>query len=149
MEQGVPVTGGSASEGSASCMSRVHSQEGEPWQPPRKLRRSPPVKSQRPERSRVHPAHYVVYEDGNRVVYLPDNARHACALFAGARSASRWVDGGLRFRGTFGSQTPVHVCYLCHHLQISVRHACAGVGAGIASHSAWALASTIRLRSYS
>jgi N-acetyl-anhydromuramyl-L-alanine amidase AmpD len=82
-------------------------------------------------------AHYVIREDGDeatQMVELSDNAWHACAF--NRRSVGIEM-GGLASRG-FGAPLLTTaarmVAYLCHHLQIPVRHARAGVGPGIASH---------------
>ena len=57
------------------------------------------------------------------------------ALLAGARSASRWADSDLRFRRPLVANTARMSAYICHHWQIAVRLACAGVGPSIAWHS--------------
>jgi N-acetyl-anhydromuramyl-L-alanine amidase AmpD len=82
-------------------------------------------------------AHYVIREDGDeatQMVELSDNAWHACAF--NRRSVGIEM-GGFASRG-FGAPLLTTaarvVAYLCHHLQIPVRHARAGVGPGIASH---------------
>ena len=83
-------------------------------------------------------AHYVVREDGSeatQMVDLADNAWHACAF--NRRSVGVEM-GGFANRG-FGAHllatTARMFAFLCHHLQIPVRHARAGVGPGIASHN--------------
>ena len=83
-------------------------------------------------------AHYVVCEDGSeatQMVDLADNAWHACAF--NRRSVGVEM-GGFANRG-FGAHllatTARMFAFLCHHLQIPVRHARAGVGPGIASHN--------------
>ena len=82
-------------------------------------------------------AHYVVREDGceaTQMVDLADNAWHACAF--NRRSVGIEMSG-FSSRG-FGTPLVTAAArmfgYLCHHLQIPVRHARAGVGPGIASH---------------
>ena len=88
-------------------------------------------------RSKVS-AHYVVREDGGEVtqmVDLADNAWHACAF--NRRSVGIEM-GGFASRGfepPLLATTGRIFAYLCHHLQIPVRHARGGVGPGIASHS--------------
>jgi N-acetyl-anhydromuramyl-L-alanine amidase AmpD len=82
--------------------------------------------------------HYVVREDGAQamqMVDLADNAWHACAF--NRRSVGVEM-GGFASRGFAAAllaTTARMFAYLCHHLQIPVRHARAGVGPGIASHS--------------
>lgn len=82
-------------------------------------------------------AHLLVREDGDQatqMVDLADNAWHACAF--NRRSVGVEM-GGFANRG-FGAPllgTAARIsAYFCHHLQIPVRHARAGVGPGIASH---------------
>jgi N-acetyl-anhydromuramyl-L-alanine amidase AmpD len=82
-------------------------------------------------------AHLVVREDGSeatQMVDLADNAWHACAF--NRRSVGIEM-GGFASRG-FAPPLLATVArisaYFCHHLQIPVRHARAGVGPGIASH---------------
>ena len=82
-------------------------------------------------------AHIVVREDGGeatQMVDLADNAWHACAF--NRRSVGMEM-GGFASRG-FSEPlltTAARIsAYFCHHLQIPVRHARAGVGPGIASH---------------
>jgi N-acetyl-anhydromuramyl-L-alanine amidase AmpD len=83
-------------------------------------------------------AHYVVREDGGeatQMVDLADNAWHACAF--NRRSVGVEM-GGFANRGfdtPLLAATARIFAYLCHHLQIPVRHARAGVGPGVASHS--------------
>jgi N-acetyl-anhydromuramyl-L-alanine amidase AmpD len=83
-------------------------------------------------------AHYVVREDGGeatQMVDLADNAWHACAF--NRRSVGVEM-GGFASRGFDSRLLVTTACifaYLCYHLQIRVRHARAGVGPGIASHS--------------
>lgn len=83
-------------------------------------------------------AHYVVREDGGeatQMVDLADNAWHACAF--NRRSVGVEM-GGFASRGFDSSllaTTARMFAYLCHHLQIPVRHARGGVGPGIASHN--------------
>jgi N-acetyl-anhydromuramyl-L-alanine amidase AmpD len=83
-------------------------------------------------------AHYVVREDGGEVtqmVDLADNAWHACAF--NRRSVGIEMGGFARrgFDPLLLATTGRIFAYLCHHLQIPVRHARGGVGPGIASHS--------------
>ena len=53
-----------------------------------------------------------------------------------APSASRWVASRIRGFGAHLLATTARMfAFLCHHLQIPVRHARAGVGPGIASHN--------------
>ncbi len=87
-------------------------------------------------RSKVS-AHLVIREDGDeatQMVDLADNAWHACAF----NQRSIGVEmSGFASRGFGGPllASATRICaYLCHHLQIPVRHARAGVGPGIASH---------------
>ena len=82
-------------------------------------------------------AHLVVREDGSeatQMVHLADNAWHACAF--NQRSVGIEM-GGFAAHG-FGSPLLAAAArisaYFCHHLQIPVRQARAGVGPGIASH---------------
>jgi len=87
-------------------------------------------------RSKVS-AHYVVREDGDeatQMVDLADNAWHACAL--NRRSIGVEMSGfaSRGFEAPLLATTARLFAYLCHHLQIPVRHARAGVGPGIASH---------------
>jgi N-acetyl-anhydromuramyl-L-alanine amidase AmpD len=82
-------------------------------------------------------AHLVLREDGNeatQMVDLADNAWHACAF--NQRSVGVEMSGfaNRSFRRPLLA-TAARICaYLCHHLQIPVRHARAGVGPGVASH---------------
>ncbi len=82
-------------------------------------------------------AHLVVREDGNeatQMVDLADNAWHACAF--NQRSVGVEMSGFANrgFDEPFLA-TAARICaYFCHHLQIPVRHARAGVGPGVASH---------------
>jgi hypothetical protein len=82
-------------------------------------------------------AHFVVRGDGGEVtqmVDLADNAWHACAF--NRRSVGIEM-GGFAAKG-FGSNELLIaarvVAYLCHHLQIPLQYARAGVGPGVASH---------------
>jgi N-acetyl-anhydromuramyl-L-alanine amidase AmpD len=82
-------------------------------------------------------AHYVVREDGGeatQMVDLTDNAWHACAF--NRRSVGVEMSGFARrgFEAPLLVATVRMFAYLCHHLQIPVRHARAGVGPGITSH---------------
>jgi hypothetical protein len=82
-------------------------------------------------------SHYVVRGDGGaatQMVDLADHAWHACTF--NRRSIGIEV-GGFASRGfdALLLATTARICaYLCHHLQILLRHARAGVGPGIASH---------------
>jgi len=83
-------------------------------------------------------AHYVVRGDGGeatQMVDLADNAWHACTF--NRRSVGVEM-GGFASRGFDArllATTARIFAYLCYHLQVPVRHARAGVGPGIASHS--------------
>ncbi len=68
------------------------------------------------------------------MVDLADNAWHACTF--NRRSVGIEMGGfGSRGFDVFLLATTACICaYLCHHLQIPLRHARAGVGPGIASH---------------
>lgn len=83
-------------------------------------------------------AHYVVREDGGEVTQMVDlanSAWHACAL--NRRSVGVEMSGfaSCGFEASLLATTTRMFAYLSHHLQIPVRHARAGVGPGIASHS--------------
>jgi N-acetyl-anhydromuramyl-L-alanine amidase AmpD len=83
-------------------------------------------------------AHYVVRGDGGeatQMVDLADNAWHACTF--NRRSVGVEM-GGFASRGFDArllATTARIFAYLCYHLQVPVRHARAGVGPGITSHS--------------
>jgi N-acetylmuramoyl-L-alanine amidase len=85
-------------------------------------------------------AHFVCREDGGEVtqmVELADKAWHACAF--NSRSVG-WEMAGYAakdFSDALLETTAEAFAYLCHHLQIPVRHARGGVGPGIESH--WGL----------
>jgi hypothetical protein len=85
-------------------------------------------------------AHYVAKEDGlevTQMVDLTDKAWHAC--YFNSRSVG-WEMGGFAksgFSEALLDTSALAFAYLCHHLQIPVRHARAGVGPGIESH--WGL----------
>jgi N-acetyl-anhydromuramyl-L-alanine amidase AmpD len=85
-------------------------------------------------------AHFVCKEDGSEVtqmVELADKAWHACNF--NSRSVG-WEMGGYAAKGFSDAlldTTALAFAYLCHHLQIPVRHARGGVGPGIESH--WGL----------
>jgi N-acetyl-anhydromuramyl-L-alanine amidase AmpD len=83
-------------------------------------------------------AHYVVRQDGDeatQMVDLADNAWHACAF--NRRSVGVEMSGfaSRGFEAPLIATTARMFAYLCHHLQIPVRHARAGVGPGITSHN--------------
>jgi N-acetyl-anhydromuramyl-L-alanine amidase AmpD len=83
-------------------------------------------------------AHYVVREDGceaTQMVDLADNAWHACTF--NRRSVGVEMSGFANrgFDAPLLATTARVFAFLCHHLQIPVRHARAGVGPGIASHN--------------
>jgi len=85
-------------------------------------------------------AHFLVAEDGSEVtqmVHLSDRAWHACA----ANSRSVGIEmAGYEAKGYDHNLLPTSAAlaaYLCHYLQIPVRHARGGVGPGIESH--WGL----------
>jgi N-acetyl-anhydromuramyl-L-alanine amidase AmpD len=83
-------------------------------------------------------AHYVVRQDGSeatQMVDLADNAWHACTF--NRRSVGVEMAGFARrgFGAPLLATTTRMFAFLCHHLQIPVRHARAGVGPGIASHN--------------
>ena len=69
------------------------------------------------------------------MVDLADNAWHACAF--NRRSVGIEMGGfaSCGFQPPLLATTGRIFAYLCHHLQIPVRHARGGVGPGIASHS--------------
>jgi hypothetical protein len=68
------------------------------------------------------------------MVDLANNAWHACTF--NRRSVGVEVGGSANrgFEAPLVAATARMFAYLCHHLQIPVRHARAGVGPGIASH---------------
>jgi N-acetylmuramoyl-L-alanine amidase len=82
-------------------------------------------------------AHFVCREDGGEVtqmVELADKAWHAMAF--NSRSVG-WEMAGYAAKGysdVLLDTSALAFAYLCHHLQIPVRHARGGVGPGIASH---------------
>jgi len=83
-------------------------------------------------------AHYVVREDGGeatQMVDLADNAWHACTF--NRRSVGVEMSGftSRGFGAPLLATTARVFAFLCYHLQVPVRHARAGVGPGIASHS--------------
>lgn len=88
------------------------------------------------KRSQVS-AHYVVREDGQEVtqmVALADKAWHVCdfnSRSVGVEMAGYAKDG---FSVPLMMTAARMFAYLCHHLQIPVRHARGGVGPGIESH---------------
>jgi N-acetyl-anhydromuramyl-L-alanine amidase AmpD len=82
-------------------------------------------------------AHLVVREDGNeatQMVELADNAWHACAF--NRRSVGLEMSGfaSRSFNVSLLATAARISAYFCHHLQIPVRHARAGVGPGVVSH---------------
>jgi hypothetical protein len=83
-------------------------------------------------------AHFVVREDGQEVtqmVQLADKAWHVCDF--NSRSVG-WEMAGFAKNGfseALLDTSALAFAYLCHHLQIPVRHARGGVGPGIESHA--------------
>ena len=85
-------------------------------------------------------AHFCVRGDGGeatQMVHLSDRAWHACA--ANSRSIGIEMEGYARngYKPELLEATAAIAAYLCHYLQIPVRHARGGVGPGIESH--WGL----------
>lgn len=85
-------------------------------------------------------AHFCVKEDGSestQMVHLSDRAWHACA--ANSRSVGIEMAGYTKngFKPELLKGTAAITAWLCHYLQIPVRHARGGVGPGIESH--WGL----------
>ena len=85
-------------------------------------------------------AHFCVRGDGGEVtqmVHLSDRAWHACA--ANSRSVGIEMEGYAKngYKPELLLATTRITAFLCHYLQIPVRHARAGVGPGIESH--WGL----------
>lgn len=85
-------------------------------------------------------AHFVARDDGSEVtqmVDLADKAWHAMAF--NSRSIGWEMAGYAKagFSPALLDATAAAFAYLCHHLQIPVRHARGGVGPGIESH--WGL----------
>jgi N-acetyl-anhydromuramyl-L-alanine amidase AmpD len=82
-------------------------------------------------------AHYVIREDGaeaTQMVDLADNAWHACSFNRRSVGVEMGGFANRGFEAPLVAATARMFAYLCHHLQIPVRHARAGVGPGIASH---------------
>jgi hypothetical protein len=80
----------------------------------------------------------VVREDGGemtQMVDLADNAWHACTFNRRSVGVEMGGFAARGFEAPLVANTAGMFAYLCHHLQIPVRHARAGVGPGIASHS--------------
>ena len=82
-------------------------------------------------------AHFCVRGDGGeatQMVHLSDRAWHACA--ANSRSIGIEMEGYAKngYKPDLLEATAEIVAYLCHYLQIPVRHARGGVGPGIESH---------------
>jgi N-acetyl-anhydromuramyl-L-alanine amidase AmpD len=85
-------------------------------------------------------AHFCVREDGletTQMVHLSDRAWHACA--ANSRSVGIEMAGYSKngYRSELVQATASIAAWLCHYLQVPVRHARGGVGPGIESH--WGL----------
>ncbi len=85
-------------------------------------------------------AHYCVRGDGlevTQMVHLSDRAWHACA--ANSRSVGIEMEGYAKngYKPELLDAMHCIVAFLCHYLQIPVRHARGGVGPGIESH--WGL----------
>ena len=81
--------------------------------------------------------HYVVRDDGEeatQMVDLADNAWHACSFNRRSVGVEMGDFANRGFEAPLVAATARMFAYLCHHLQIPVRHARAGVGPGIASH---------------
>ena len=85
-------------------------------------------------------AHFCIRGDGGEVtqmVHLSDRAWHACA--ANSRSVGIEMEGYAKngYKPELLLATAGITAFLCHYLQIPVRHARGGVGPGIESH--WGL----------
>jgi N-acetyl-anhydromuramyl-L-alanine amidase AmpD len=85
-------------------------------------------------------AHYCVRGDGleaTQMVHLSDRAWHACA--ANSRSIGIEMEGYAQngYKPELLAAMAKIVAFLCHYLQIPVRHARNGIGPGIESH--WGL----------
>jgi N-acetylmuramoyl-L-alanine amidase len=82
-------------------------------------------------------AHFCVRGDGGEItqmVHLADRAWHACA--ANSRSVGIEMEGYSKngFSDALLTTTAELAAWLCHHLQIPIRHARGGVGPGLESH---------------